>query len=98
VVVLGEIRRGIERIRLRDQDQAGALEQWLQSLKTEFADRILPLDERVADHWGHLGLRQPVPLLDAFLAATGLVHNLTVVSRDQDGYRNTGAPVINPFS
>ncbi|MGA2657622.1 MAG: type II toxin-antitoxin system VapC family toxin [Verrucomicrobiota bacterium] len=98
VVVLGEIRRGIERIRLRDQDQAGALEQWLQSLKTEFADRILPVDERVADHWGHLGLRQPVPLLDAFLAATGLVHNLTVVSRDQDGYRNTGAPVINPFS
>ena len=98
VVVLGEIRRGIERIRIRDQNQARALEKWLQSLKTEFADRILPVDERVADHWGYLGARQPVPLLDAFLAATGLVHNLTVVSRDEDGYRNTGARLINPFS
>lgn len=98
VVVLGEIRRGIERIRIRDHHQARALEKWLQSLKTEFADRILPVDERVADHWGHLGLRQPAPLLDAFLAATGLAHNLTVVSRDEDGYRNTGVRVVNPFS
>jgi hypothetical protein len=97
-VVLGEIRRGIERIRIRDQNQARALEKWLQSLKTEFADRVLPVDERVADHWGRLGLRQPVPPLDAFLAATALAHNLTVISRDEAGHRNTGARVINPFS
>ena len=98
VMVLGEIRRGIERIRIRDQSQARALEKWLQSLKTEFADRILPVDEPVADQWGRLGLRQPVPLLDAFLAATALVHDLTVVSRDEDGFRNTGAPIVNPFT
>src|SRR5687768_11259274 len=78
VMVLGEIRRGIERIRIRDRNQARALEKWLQSLSTEFADRILPVDERVAEQWGQLGLRQPVPLLDALLAATALVHDLTV--------------------
>ncbi|MGO8675220.1 MAG: type II toxin-antitoxin system VapC family toxin [Limisphaerales bacterium] len=98
VLVLGEIRRGIERIRIRDPHQARALEKWLQSLKIEFADHILPVDERVADFWGRLGLRQPVPLLDAFLAATGLAHDLTVVSRDESGYRNTGVRLINPFS
>lgn len=98
VVVLGEIRRGIERIRLRDENQARSLEKWLKSLMTEFADRILPVEERVADHWGRLGLRQPVPLLDAFQAATALVHDLTVVSRDEDGFRNTGVRLINPFS
>ena len=98
VMVLGEIRRGIERIRIRDQNQARALEKWLQSLTTESADRILPVDERVADQWGRLGLRQPVPLLDAFLAATALVHDLTVVSRDEDGFRNTGVRLLNPFS
>jgi len=98
VMVLGEIRRGIERIRMRDQQQARALERWLQSLATEFTDRILPVDERVADQWGRLGLRQPAPLLDAFLAATALVHDLTVVSRDEDGFRNTGARFLNPFS
>src|ERR1019366_9379157 len=85
VVVLGEIRHGIERIRLRDPSQARALEKWLLWIATEFADRLLPVDEKVADQWGRLGLRQPVPTIDAFLAATALVHVLTVVSRDEEG-------------
>jgi len=97
VLMLGEIRQGIERIRRRDPKQARTLEVWLQSLAMEFADRILPVDERVADRWGRLGLSQPVPALDAFLAATALVHGLTVVTRDEDGFRNTGVDVLNPF-
>ncbi len=98
VLVLGEIRQGIERVRHRDPAQVRTLEKWLHRLRTEFADRILPVDERGADQWGCLGLRQPVPVLDAILAATALVHDLTVVSRDQDGFRNTGVRFINPFS
>jgi len=98
VLVLGEIRQGIERIRLRDLAQARALEQWLLQIAADFADRLLPLDETVADRWGRMGLRQPVPILDAFLAATALVHGLTVVSRDEEDFRHTGAPVVNPFS
>jgi predicted nucleic acid-binding protein len=98
VLVLGEIRQGIERIRPRDPAQARALEKWLQLVATEFADRLLPVDENVADKWGRLGLRQPVPILDAFLAATALVHQLTVVTRDETGFRNTGVAVLNPFS
>jgi predicted nucleic acid-binding protein len=98
VLVLGEIRLGVERIRMRDPTQARALEKWLQSISAGFADRILPVDERVADQWGRLGLRQPVPILDAFLAATALVHDLIVISRDEDGFRNTGVRIINPFS
>src|ERR1035437_4871840 len=76
----------------------GGHSKWLQSLSPEFADRILPVDERVADQWGRLGLLQPVPTLDAFLAATALVHDLTVVSRDEDGVRRTGVRMINPSS
>ena len=98
VLVLGEIRQGIERIRHRDPVQARTLEKWLLWLATEFADRLLPVDDKVADKWGRLGLRRPVPVLDAFLAATALVHDLTMVSRDEDGFRNTGVPVVNPFS
>lgn len=97
VLVLGEIRQGIERIRSRDAEQARVLERWLQKLRTQFADRILPVDARVADQWGCLGLRQPVPILDAFLAATALIYDLTVVSRDEVGFRNAGVRVINPF-
>jgi predicted nucleic acid-binding protein len=98
VLVLGEIRQGIERIRLRDTAQVQALEQWLRRIATEFADRLLPVDEKVADQWGRMGLRQPIPTLDAFLAATALVHSLNVVSRDEEGFRNSGVTVINPFS
>jgi hypothetical protein len=43
-------------------------------------------------------LQQPVPVLDALLAATAQAHGLTMVSRDDSGFRNTGVPVINPFS
>lgn len=98
VLVLGEIRQGIERIRTRDQAQARALEKWLHSLAREFADRTLPVDDRVADQWGRLGLQQPVPILDALLAATAIVYDLTVVSRDQDDFRISGVRLINPFS
>ena len=98
VLVLGEIRHGIERIRLRDHSQARALDRWLQWVSTEYADRLLPVDEKVADQWGRLGVKQPVPILDAFLAATALVHDLEIVSRDEGDFRNTGVRVINPFS
>jgi toxin FitB len=98
VLVLGEIRQGIERIRLRDRPQAQALEKWLRWISAEFGDRLLPVDEKVADRWGRLGVRQPVPLLDALLAATALVHDLTLVTRDVTGVAPTGVKLLNPFS
>ncbi|MCB1125345.1 MAG: type II toxin-antitoxin system VapC family toxin [Verrucomicrobiae bacterium] len=98
VLVLGEIRQGIERIKQRDARQATTLERWLQRLSTQFEDRILGVDKRVADQWGRMGLRQPVPTLNALIAATAMVHDLIVVSRDESGYRNTGARLLNPFS
>ena len=98
VVVLGEIRKGVELIRIRDRAQAIALEKWLEGISTRFSDRILSVDERVADQWGRLGLRKPVPTLDALQAATALVHDLTVISRDEDGFRDSGVRLVNPFT
>ncbi|MEZ4596555.1 MAG: hypothetical protein R3C32_06755 [Chloroflexota bacterium] len=56
VLVLGEIRRGIESIRRRDVPSALALEQWLTRLATSFGDRVLTIDARVADRWARWGL------------------------------------------
>ena len=56
------------------------------------------MDDRTADQGGRLGLRQPVPVLDALLAATAIVYDLVIVSRDEEGFRNTGVRVVNPFS
>lgn len=98
VLVLGEIRRGIEGIRRRDPVQAAALEQWLARLGEAYGDRVLEVDRDVADAWGHLGVPDPVPVLDGLLAATALAHGMTLVTRNVRDFEGTGVRVLNPFS
>lgn len=97
VVVVGELRQGIERVRKRDPRSAANLERWLQVLVEDYAARILPVDMNVADLWGRLNVPDPLPAIDGFLAATALVHDLTLVTRDVRGVRGTGVPTLNPF-
>jgi predicted nucleic acid-binding protein len=96
VLVLGEIRRGIESIRRRDVASALALEQWLIRLATGFGERILPVDLRVADRWGALNVPDPVPTVDGLLAATALVHDLVLVTRNVRDVAATGVQVLDP--
>lgn len=98
VLVFGEIRRGVELVRRRDPSGAAALEQWLLRMSETFGDRVLPIDAQVADRWGALNVPDPVPTVDGLLAATALVHGLTVVTRNVKDIARTGAQVWNPFS
>lgn len=97
-LVLGEIRRGVELVRRRDPSGAAALEQWLLRMSETFADRVLVIDAVVADRWGVLDVPDPIPTLDGLLAATALVHDMTVVTRNVKDIARTGAQVLNPFS
>jgi predicted nucleic acid-binding protein len=97
VLVLGEIRRGIERLRGRDADQSEALERWLLELRSSFADRILPVDAAVADEWGRIGAASPVPPEDGLMAATAKVHRMVFVTRNVSHVARTGARVLNPW-
>lgn len=67
-------------------------------LKTTYADRILPVDLEVAETFGSLTARRAFPEADALIAATALVHNLTVVTRNVRHFADTGARVLNPFT
>ena len=96
VLVLGEIRRGIESIRRRDTPSALALEQWLDRLTADFGERVLPVDARVADRWGILNVPDPVPTVDGLLAATALVHDLIFVTRNVRDVANTGVRLLDP--
>ena len=98
VLVLGEIRRGVERIRDRDPQQTRALERWLQEIAGRFADRILPVDQRVADAWGESYYIRNVPVIDGLLAATARVHNLTLVTRNIQYVQGLGASLLDPFA
>jgi predicted nucleic acid-binding protein len=98
VLVLGEVRRGIESIRRRNVPSALALDQWLVRLITSFNDRVLPVDAEVADLWGALNVPNPVPTVDGLLAATALVHDLTLVTRNVRDVAGTGVRLLDPTS
>ena len=97
VLVVGEIRQGIERLRPRNPRRAHALETWLDELKDSFSDRILPLDERAAEHWGRLNARDLLPVIDSLLAATAEAHGLTLVTRNVKDIARSGIRCLNPF-
>jgi predicted nucleic acid-binding protein len=98
VMTLGEIRKGIEQLRRRDATQAVVLEQWLNTLETTFAGRLLAVDSDAADQWGKLQAIRPVPIVDALLAATCLRDTLTLVTRNDTDFDGLGISVLNPFS
>ena len=97
-VTVGELRRGIELIRLRgDAEQATLLEDWLTNLINEYADKVLAFDADAAQIWGRLRAPNPEHAIDKQIAATALVHDLTVVTRNTTDFEGTGVRVINPF-
>lgn len=97
VVVIGEIRTGIERIRAHDPVRSTSLEQWLRSLVAGFDARVLPVDLAVAEAWGRLRANAPLPVADSLLAATALVHGLVVVTRDTRTAERCEVPYLDPW-
>jgi toxin FitB len=97
VLVLGEIRKGVERARRTDVAQARALEKWLSTIKESYGERILPIDQMVADEWGRMSAIRPVPTVDTLLAATAKVHRMTLATRNVADVTGLGADVMNPF-
>ena len=96
VVTLGEIRQGIEQLRRRDAHQARVLDRWLDDLARLYADRVLPIDGRVADEWGRLRAIRTLPVVDALLAATARAHDLTLVTRNDKDFVDLNVTILNP--
>lgn len=96
---LGEIRRGIES--LPEGDRKSRLADWLEvELPAFFGERVLPVDERVADRWGRLVSQtgRPVLAIDSLLAATALHHDLTLVTRNVRDFSYPELEIVNPWA
>jgi predicted nucleic acid-binding protein len=97
VLIVGEIELGIARLQQRDPVQAAMLDRWLTALHSGYASRILPVTLQIAERWGPLNVPNRLPLIDGLLAATALVHNLTLVTRNTRDVASTGVRLFNPF-
>jgi len=98
-VTIGELRRGVELIRYRgDTRQAHMLERWLQGLLTDYSENILPFDADTAQVWGRLRVPHPENPLDKQIAATALLYDLVLVTRNVKHFAPTGVKLFDPFA
>jgi predicted nucleic acid-binding protein len=97
VIVLAEIRRGIELKRRRDSEQAKSLDRWFAQVRSRLGNRVLPIDEPIAEAWALLAIPDPLPLIDGLLAATAKVHGLTLVTRNVADVARAGVAYLDPF-
>ncbi|MGD9543292.1 MAG: type II toxin-antitoxin system VapC family toxin [Methylocystis sp.] len=97
VIVLAEIRRGVELKRLKDPAQADQLDAWFERMRERLEDRVLPVDEAIANCWARLNIPNPLPFIDGLLAATALTRGLVLVTRNIRDVAVTGVEVLDPF-
>jgi hypothetical protein len=93
-----ELEMGALRLARRDTDRGQAIQRWIEvRVLPAFADRILAVDTDVARRCAHLHVPNPRPYRDSLIAATALVHNLTVATRNRVDFEPMAVPVLNPW-
>ena len=98
VLVVGELRRGVELFRRRDKRADRRLSEWLATITTEYGDRIIPITTEVCERWAMLNVPDPMPVIDGLLAATALERDLTLVTRNTADVERTGVALVSPFA
>ena len=97
VISLGEIERGIAKQRRVEPERAARLDVWLRELRRDNADRILAVTEDVALAWGRITAGPTRSSADSLIAATALVHDLVLVTRNVADFEDFGLTVLNPW-
>jgi predicted nucleic acid-binding protein len=97
-ITIGELRRGVDLIFHRgDSLQGKLLENWLTTILQQYQDNILNIDSEIAQIWGKLRVPDAQHALDKLIAATTLIYDFTVVTRNIKDFENTGVRLLNPF-
>ena len=98
VLVIGEIRQGIERLCRRNSEQAKVLEERLEKLRELIGGRILPITLEIANRWAINNVPDSFPVIDGLLAATAIEHNLIFVTRNIKDVERLEVQLLNPFN
>ncbi|PYE87820.1 type II toxin-antitoxin system VapC family toxin [Phyllobacterium leguminum] len=97
-LTLGEIMRGIALKQKSDPVAAGHLAEWLRRLRHRHAERILPVTDHISIEWGRIAAMRPRGDTDGLIAATAIVHDLVIVTRNVRDFADTGADIVNPWT
>jgi len=102
VITLGEIEKGILKLRVSDPRRSQKLTAWLGKVEQRFAGRILPFDAAALHVWAQIAAHaelagQPMPVMDGLLMATAQCHGLTVVTRNVQDFE-LYPQVFNPWA
>jgi predicted nucleic acid-binding protein len=97
VLTLGELRKGVTTRRRTDPQAADRLASWIDDIETIFVDRVLPVSAASARIWGELSAGRTLPVIDTLIAATAIVQNLTLVTRNTSVVASTGVPLVDPW-
>ena len=98
VITILELEKGLLLVERKDPAQGALLRSWLNArVLPAFTDRILSVDTAVAQCCAHLHVPDPRSDRDAIIAATALVHGMTVVTRNINDFEPTGVEVLNPW-
>lgn len=100
-LTIGELQKGVSK--LGPSKKKNELQYWINiKLLNRFAGRLIPIDSAVAQKWGQIQAKaeqmgKPMPALDGLIAATALTHNLTVLTRNAQDMKTSGAEIVNPW-
>ncbi len=97
VLTLGELRKGVAKKKREDEFEAQRLAEWVEGLEYSFADRILGVDAATARLWGDWSSERPRPVVDTLLAATAVLHEMTLVTRNIRDVRGIPVKQLNPW-
>ncbi len=97
-VSLGEISKGAHLIGRRDKDRAAVIFDWLKTVEREFGDRIIAVDQAVANEWGRVAAIRTRGEIDGLIAAAAIVHGMTLVTRNVRDFADTGVKLVNPWA
>jgi len=102
VLTIGELEKGIAK--LKNDRRQQRLREWVDhALKDRFHGRVLPFDYEVASRWGLISGQaeaagKPMPVIDAMIAATALLHGLTLITRNTQDVAPSNVPIVNPWT
>ncbi len=95
---LGELERGAWLLRERDSGRAAALLEWVETLRTHYGERVLPIGGDIISRWARRPVNRTLPMIDSLIAATAIEHGLVVATRNERDFADSGAQTCNPFA